>query len=211
MVAYETQGHTGKIQNQIVHIKSSQQRKQLQDLHQEHDIQTGEKEPEIVALLFPKFGQQIPGRQEENYIPGQIDNAVHSDGLIRTVNNYIPVIADGVQGYQVDVLLKLLVIGQSLHPTGRTEEKQPQHGNTVYDCNKPPEESAFLVLRIHTLPFSLFAGRLFGNSYRRFLSGLAFYGLSRRLRREGTLVLAGRYSPNQAFWTASDKILPVGF
>ena len=100
----KSNGHTKKIQDNIVHIEASPQGKQLRRFHQQDRTQTGNKEQEEVPLLGTQLRQPQTGRNEQQHIPQKIYNAVLQYTVVAPVDDHIQVVADGEKGLQIQVL-----------------------------------------------------------------------------------------------------------
>ena len=136
VITDKTYSHAKQIEDQIIHIKAAQQRKQLQHLHQEHHTQAGTEETEEVSKLRIDPGQQPADGNEQEDISDQIDDTVHQRAVVGAVIDHLPVIADGEKGNQIDISVQLIFIGNTLSPTGTAEEQQPDHKGAV----QPKEE-----------------------------------------------------------------------
>ena len=104
MVTNKTNGHTKQIENQIIHIKATQQGKQLQHFNQEHDPKAGAEKTKINAQLWIYSRQKYTDGNKQEDISAQVDDAVHQCLLVASVADNLPIIADGKEGLQVDVL-----------------------------------------------------------------------------------------------------------
>ena len=83
----------------------------------EHNGKNASKEKrEKLSHGFEHTRYQKTGRNEQDDITDQIDDAVLEIKRIRVVNNDIEIIINGVKGLEIDVLQQHLLIGQSINP-----------------------------------------------------------------------------------------------